>query len=264
MFFGGCGRTDSMTSFLSSRPAPLRGCFVTGTDTGVGKTQASAALLHALGAQGYKVAGLKPVAAGCEPGEAGGVNDDVNLLLRASNVTLSEADVGPCQLRTACAPHLAARIEGVTISRPALLAAARALAQRADLLVVEGVGGFRVPLGDDWDSADLAVDLGLPVVMVVGLRLGCLSHALLTAEAVRARGLRLAGWIANPIDPGMPLAANNLAALTERLQAGYGAARLAVLPWLDLPTPARLAEHLNAAVLGKALALPARKRWLGA
>lgn len=247
-----------MSGFLSPRQAALRGCFVTGTDTGVGKTWASAALLHALGAQGWRVAGLKPVAAGSEPGGDGVVNDDVQALRRASNVSVSDAEVGPCQLRTACAPHLAARIEGVSISRAALLNAARALAQRAELLVVEGVGGFRVPLGDDWDSADLAVDLGLPVVLVVGLRLGCLSHALLTAEAVRARGLRLAGWIANPIDPAMPLAANNLASLTERLQAGFSAPLLGALPWLAEPAPNRLSEHLHPGTLARALALPAK------
>lgn len=248
-----------MSGFFSAKPAPLRGCFVTGTDTEVGKTQTSAALLHALGAMGWRVAGLKPVAAGCEPGEAGGANGDVIALRRASNVAVSEAEAGPCQLRTACAPHLAARIDGVTISRPALKAAARALAQKADLLVVEGVGGFRVPLGDDWDSADLAVDLGLPVILVVGLRLGCLNHALLTAEAVRARGLRLVGWVANPVDRDMPLAANNLAALTERLQGGFGSVRLGVLPWLEPAAPARLAEHLAPDLLRKALGLPAPK-----
>ena len=143
-----------MSGFPSSRQAALRGCFVTGTDTGVGKTWASAALLHALGAQGWRVAGLKPVAAGAEPGEDGAVNEDVHALRRASNVPVSDAEVGPCQLRTACAPHLAARIEGVSISRAALLGAARALAQRAELLVVEGVGGFRVPLGDHGDVYD--------------------------------------------------------------------------------------------------------------
>lgn len=247
-----------MSLFSSIRQAALRGCFVTGTDTGVGKTQASAALLHALAAQGWRVAGLKPVAAGAEACEDGIVNDDVQALRRASNVAVTDAEVGPCQLRTACAPHLAARIEGVAIPRAALLAAARTLAQRAELLVVEGVGGFRVPLGDDWDSADLAADLGLPVVLVVGLRLGCLSHALLTAEAVRARGLRLAGWIANPIDPDMPLAANNLASLTERLLAGFGAPLLGVLPWLPEPAPDRMSEHLHPGILARALALPTK------
>jgi dethiobiotin synthetase len=235
----------------------LRGCFVTGTDTEVGKTHVSAALLHALAAQGWRVAGLKPVAAGSERIDGRDVNADVQALRQASNVPLGDADVGPCQLRTPCAPSIAARIDGVAISRAALLQSAHALAQRADLLVVEGVGGFRVPLGPGWDSADLAVDLGLPVVLVVGLRLGCLNHALLTAEAVRARGLRLAGWVANTIQRDMPWADDNLAVLTEALQSEFAAPRLAVLPWLADPSPLQLSRHLPPGTLQQALALPA-------
>jgi dethiobiotin synthetase len=235
----------------------LRGCFVTGTDTEVGKTHVSAALLHALAAQGWRVAGLKPVAAGSERIDGQDVNVDVQALRLASNVPLTDADVGPCQLRTPCAPSIAARIDGVAISRAALLQSAHALAARADLLVVEGVGGFRVPLGPGWDSADLAVDLGLPVVLVVGLRLGCLNHALLTAEAVRARGLRLAGWVANTIQRAMPWADDNLAVLTESLQGEFAAPRLAVLPWLADPSPLQLSGYLSPGTLLEALALPA-------
>jgi dethiobiotin synthetase len=236
----------------------LRGCFVTGTDTEVGKTHTSAALLHALAAQGWRVAGLKPVAAGSELVDGRSVNTDVQALRAASNVPLTDAEVGPCQLRTPCAPSVAARIDGVAIPRAALLQAAQALAQRADLLVVEGVGGFRVPLGDGWDTADLAADLALPVVLVVGLRLGCLNHALLTAEAVRARGLRLAGWVANRIDPQMAWADDNLDLLTQELQRGFGAPRLGVLPWLPGASPQELSRHLPAGTLQQALLLPAR------
>lgn len=228
-----------------------RGLFVTGTDTGVGKTRVAAALLHLLGAGGMRSAGCKPVAAGLTM--IGGIlgNEDVRALRDAGTLPMTDADVGPCQLAEACAPHIAAERERRDIDPSALLGAVRALAKRAEYLVVEGVGGFRVPLAPGWDSADLARDLGLPVVLVVGLRLGCLNHALLTAEAVDRQGLELAGWIANRIDPAMPHAEANVSAL----QAHLPAACLGVVPWLVQPTPAAVAAHLNAAAL-RALARP--------
>ena len=168
--------------------------FVTGTDTEVGKTHVSAALLHWAGQQGWRSAGCKPVAAGLDDD---GHNEDVQRLRAASTLPLATQEVGPLQFQAACAPHIAAALEGRSIALGPLVAQARALAARADVLVVEGVGGFCVPLGPEGDTADLAVALGYPVILVVGLRLGCINHALLTAEAVRARGLRLAGWVAN-------------------------------------------------------------------
>lgn len=190
--------------------------FVTGTDTEIGKTLASCALLHAHAGKGRRVAGMKPVAAGVG---ADGVNEDVAQLRAASTVDAPYDLVNPFLFREPLAPHIAAQREGATINMARIVAAYQALCALADVVIVEGVGGFRVPLGERWDSADLAARLGLPVVLVVGLRLGCLNHALLTAESVRAAGLRLAGWIANAIDPGMAAPGENVAALAERLSA---------------------------------------------
>jgi dethiobiotin synthetase len=235
----------------------LRGCFVTGTDTEVGKTRVSAALLHWLTGQGQRSAGFKPVAAGTQRIAGVDVNDDVRALREASSVSLSDAEVGPCQFRTACAPHIAAALDGRVIDRQALLHSARALAERADALVIEGVGGFCVPLGPGWDSADLALDLGLPVVLVVGLRLGCLNHALLTAEAVRARGLTLAGWVGNSVAAEMPWRKENMTTLKHELQRRHRARCLGMVPALASPRPAAVCANLNHAALCQAFGLPA-------
>jgi dethiobiotin synthetase len=226
--------------------APLKGCFVIGTDTEVGKTRISAALLHALAQAGWRSAGLKPVAAGSSLVDGQQVNDDVRALRDASSLVLSDAEVGPFQFATACAPHIAAALQGQQIDRSKILHAAHALAARADVLVVEGVGGFCVPLGDDWDSADLAVDMQLPVVLVVGLRLGCINHALLTAEAVRARGLTLAGWVGNTVSPAMPWIDENITALRQRL---HNIPCFGVVPFLANPQPAAVAAHFDQAAL---------------
>ena len=190
--------------------------FVTGTDTEIGKTFVSCALLHAARIAGFSAAGMKPVAAGID---ANGHNEDVEQLRAASNVVVARELTNPYCLRAPIAPHLAAAEEGRSIAFAPIQAAYGQLAAGADVVIVEGVGGFRVPLGSDGDSADLAVALGLPVVLVVGMRLGCISHALLTAEAIAARGLLLAGWVANAIDPAMARAAENLATLSELLPA---------------------------------------------
>lgn len=198
---------------------PRFGCFVTGTDTGVGKTLCSAAILHALKHAGARAAGMKPVAAGAVWRDGGWRNEDTDLLMAEAGVALPQALVTPLLLREPAAPHIAAALEDVTIDPTLLLDRYAALAERVDAVVVEGVGGFRVPLVDGFDMADFAQRLGLPVVMVVGLRLGCLSHALLTAEAIEARGLALAGWIGNTIDPAMPHLADNIATLRRGLPA---------------------------------------------
>ncbi|MDD2919641.1 dethiobiotin synthase [Rhodoferax sp.] len=226
----------------------LNACFVTGTDTEVGKTRISAALLHWLARNGFLSAAFKPVAAGTSLIDGQWVNEDVRALREASALTLSDAEVGPFQFEAACAPHIAASLQRRTIDRNAILRSAHALAARADVLVVEGVGGFCVPLGDDWDSADLACDLKLPVVLVVGLRLGCINHALLTAEAVRARGLSLAGWVGNSVSPGMAWLDKNVTTLRQRFQKQHIPC-WGCVPWLAEPTPAAVAAHLDQAAL---------------
>ncbi|HQS98976.1 MAG: dethiobiotin synthase [Hydrogenophilales bacterium 16-64-46] len=191
-----------------------RTLFVTGTDTGVGKTRIASALIRLLVAQGVRTVGMKPVAAGAEPGQ---LNEDVAVLRAAGDVDASLADINPYAFDAAIAPHIAAQQAGVTIDIEVIAAAHARLASRADVVVVEGAGGWRVPLSDTTDMADLAARLGGAVVLVVGLRLGCLNHAVLTAEAIRNRGLPWAGWVANRIDPHMTSAAENLASLHLRL-----------------------------------------------
>jgi dethiobiotin synthetase len=202
-----------------------RGIFVTGTDTGVGKTFVVEALLRALAASGLRAVGMKPVSAGMAAGEQ--VNADVQALAAAGNVDAPLGDRNPFAFAPAIAPHLAAVEAGRTIDLDAIAAAHARLARAADVIVVEGAGGVLVPIDARHDMLDIARRLGLPVLLVVGVRLGCINHALLSAAAVDARGLRLAGWVANRIDPGMPAAAPNVAALAARLRAPL----VADLPW---------------------------------
>jgi len=194
-----------------------RGLFVTGTDTGVGKTAACVALLHALVAGGVRAVGMKPVAAGVD--ERSSVNADVAALAAAGNVDAPLADRNPYAFFEPIAPHIAAQREGATIDIERVAQAYARLAARADVVIVEGAGGVLVPLGPRHDMLDVPKRLALPVVLVVGVRLGCLSHALSAELAVRARGLRLAGWIATRIDPAMAQADASVAALRERLPA---------------------------------------------
>ena len=186
-------------------------CFVTGTDTGVGKTLISSALLHGLSQAGLKTVGMKPLAAGAEMRDGGLYNDDV------------------------------AALERIAIDPQRLLSAYAQLTSEAEAVVVEGVGGFRVPLTDDFDTADLAKKLQLDVILVVGLRLGCLNHALLTAEALASRGLRLAGWVANQIDPAMPHQQGNIDALRSRLSAPL----IGRVPFMAQASAAAAAHYLD-------------------
>lgn len=211
-----------------------RGWFVTGTDTGVGKTRASCALLHALRERHARVVGMKPVAAGHAPGSD--ENEDVLALRAHGSLAVPAALDNPVKLRDAVSPHIAARNEGRRIDVAAIIAAWRALAAQADAVVVEGAGGFLVPLSDEATGADLAAALGLPVILVVGLRLGCLNHALLTRDAIAARGLRLGGWIVNRLDPAMPEQAANLDYLHTQLNAPL----LADWPWQPGAAPSDL------------------------
>ena len=207
------------------------GWFITGTDTGVGKTLVSDALLRSLAAQYGQVVGMKPIAAGAEMVDGVMANDDVLALRAASTVVVSPRLDNPVLLPDPLSPHIAARRAGVVIDIDHIVACYQGLASLADAIVVEGAGGFHVPLSDDLTGADLAVALGLPVVLVVGLRLGCLNHALLSADAIRARGLRLVGWVANRIDPSMLATQDNITWLQHRL----GVPMLADVPYQ--PTP---------------------------
>ncbi|GBG15448.1 dethiobiotin synthetase [Novimethylophilus kurashikiensis] len=196
-----------------------QGFFITGTDTGVGKTFMSCALLHHFTQQGYRAVGMKPVSAGCREVDGAWLSEDVEQLQAAGNVGAPLQTVNPYAFEPPLAPHIAAAQVGVEIALDPILQGFKALMQQADIVVVEGVGGFRVPLNATQDTADLAVALGLPVILVVGMRLGCLNHALLTAEAIAARGLQLAGWIANQVDPDMLAFEENLESLQQRLPA---------------------------------------------
>jgi dethiobiotin synthetase len=191
-----------------------RGLFVTGTDTGVGKTRIAVALIHALRAQGLRVAAMKPVSAGSAPGE---LNEDVVALIQASNVTADVRDVNPYAFAEPVAPHIAAQQAGVRIDLAVIAESYARLAAAADVVVVEGAGGWRVPLNEREDMASLAQCLDLPVVLVVGLRLGCINHALLAAESIASRHMPWAGWVGNHIDPEMAQQAANLDALRLRL-----------------------------------------------
>lgn len=190
--------------------------FLTGTDTEIGKTFITCALLHRAALDGLKAAGLKPVAAGTD---AAGLNDDVEAIRAASKLELPREIINPYCFQAAIAPHIAAAEEGVNIEFGKIQASCDQARQQADLVIVEGVGGFCVPLGARQNSADLAVDLDLPVILVVGMRLGCINHALLTAEAIAGRGLKIAGWVANRIDPAMSRFDENLATLKSLLPA---------------------------------------------
>lgn len=202
-------------------------CFVVGTDTGVGKTHVSCALLQALARHHRRVVGMKPVAAGVVPWGEGWASEDSIALRAASTIAVPPELDTPVLLPDPLSPHIAAERAGVQIDIATIVRAYEALSAQADAVVVEGAGGFHVPLSLTETGADLAVALKLPMVLVVGLRLGCLNHALLTAEAIAARGLTLAGWVANRVDPDMLAPEENMAWLQQRL----GAPLLAEIPW---------------------------------
>jgi dethiobiotin synthetase len=194
-----------------------RGLYITGTDTGIGKTRASVALLQALRATGLKAVGMKPVASGCEWTADGWRNEDALALQAASHASPAYALVNPCALPLATAPTIAAHHAGMRVQLPPLLEAYRALAASADIVVVEGVGGWLAPLAEDLEQADLVRALDLDVVLVVGLRLGCISHARLSERAIRADGVRLAGWIGNAVEPGFDDSGEYFRALSDAM-----------------------------------------------
>lgn len=215
--------------------------FVTGTDTEIGKTFVACALLHRARRDGHTALAMKPIAAGAEPDGNAWINEDAARLRSAGSFDPGIELINPYCLREPVAPHIAMAAEGVAFDPARVTRAFAALRAQADVVIVEGVGGFRVPLNDHYDTADLAVDLGLPVILVVGMRLGCINHALLTVEAIAARGLPLAGWIANRIDPAMLRFDENLAALAARIPAPL----LGVVPHRSDADPAAAAPSLR-------------------
>ncbi len=194
--------------------------FIIGTDTHVGKTYIASALVKQFAASGLKSIGMKPVASGCQYHKNGVLmNEDVAALMHVSNVSASLDMINPYRFAAAIAPHIAAEQAGVSISLQVIADAYQALDGIADVVIVEGAGGLLVPLNASQTLADLAVLIDIPLILVVGMRLGCINHALLTVELIKARGLKLAGWVANQIDPHMSMFEENLASLQKRIAA---------------------------------------------
>lgn len=218
-----------------------RGYFITGTDTEVGKTWCTVGLMAALQQQGKTVVAMKPVASGCERTAEGLRNDDALRLQAQASIELPYESANPYAFEPAIAPHLAAAQNGITIRLDAIVDAFQRLQGKADVTLVEGVGGWQVPLNETENVADLAHALGLPVILVVGLRLGCINHALLTAESIRASGCTLAGWIANGVDPAMAEQQNNIASIQQRIAAPL----LGVVPYQEGLAPEAIAERLQ-------------------
>jgi dethiobiotin synthetase len=220
--------------------------FVTGTDTEVGKTTIAAGLLHAARLAGLSTAAAKPVASGCEITAEGLRNSDALALLGECTLPLRYEQVNPLAFEPAIAPHLAAREAGVELTVATLAEPVRRVfALHAQFSLVEGAGGWRVPLAGDETLSDLAIALSLPVILVVGVRLGCINHALLSAEAIERDGLRLAGWVANIVDSATSRLQENLATLDERLQAPC----LGRVPRLATASPAEVARFLDLSAL---------------
>lgn len=194
-----------------------KGIFVTGTDTGVGKTAVAAAFLNALTRHGVRAAAMKPVASGAETTSAGLRNADAVMLARAANVTAPYETINPYCFAPAIAPHIAAMEASVAIQAGWIQRCFAELAAASDIIVVEGAGGFLVPIGPEETMADIAITLDIPAILVVALRLGCLNHALLTVAAMRTRRVPFAGWIANEVDAHFDRCAENKAALAQRL-----------------------------------------------
>jgi len=222
-----------------------RGFFITGTDTGVGKTRVAVALCRAFAASGRRTAAMKPVASGCTRAAAGLRNEDALALQSAIDVRAGYADLNPYAFEPAIAPHIAAAQAGVDIEDAVLDRSFERLALQSEVMIVEGAGGWLAPLDRGRTFADLAQRWELDVILVVGLRLGCLNHALLTQESVQRRGLRLAGWVINRIDAHMPAADDNAATLRERLFSPC----LGDLPWVPQEAPDVTAARLAVSLL---------------
>jgi len=216
--------------------------FVSGTDTDVGKTLVAAAILVYANQKGLSTAALKPVAAGCEQGEQGLCNDDALLLQKHASMELGYEQINPFAFAPAIAPHIAAREEGRRLSADRIVGFCRGVLMKgADLTVVEGAGGWRVPLNEREYFSRIPQLLQLPVVLVVGMRLGCINHAILTAEAIQRDGLTIAGWVANCVEPEMPRYQDNLNTLKQSISAPL----LGEIPFMDNPTVEQAAQNLQ-------------------
>jgi dethiobiotin synthetase len=218
-----------------------QGYFVTGTDTGVGKTRVSTALLAAFNARGFSTAAMKPVATGCVNTAQGLRNDDALALQQHCTLPLTYEQINPNAFAPAIAPHISAAQVGQVIDLDVIKHAFAILAARADIVIVEGLGGWQVPLNDAATIADLAQLIGLPVILVVAVRLGCLNHALLSAESIEQCDLPFAGWVANVVEPSMPYVDENIAALRERIAAPW----LGTVPWSPRATSEEVVQQLR-------------------
>jgi len=219
----------------------MSGFFITGTDTGCGKTEITLGLMAALQARGQRVLGMKPVASGCDQHPEGLRNADAERIHAQGTFTVPYALVNPYAFARPIAPHVAAAEVGISIELDRIRAAHTELTRQADWVLVEGVGGWRVPLGPDCFVGDIPRALDLPVILVVGLKLGCLNHALLTAESIQSSGLQLAGWIANQVDPDMLAPEANLETLQTLIQAPC----LGLVPWMAEPDAETIAACLH-------------------
>jgi len=227
-----------------SLPGHAFSCFVTGTDTEIGKTLVASALVYLQAQRGHRVAAMKPIAAGTEWRNGRWCNDDVDTLAACASVALPQQITTPYLFKAAAAPHIAARLENVLIDRLHILSCFEQARAQSDAVVVEGVGGFCVPLNDSYDTADMAKDLNLPVILVVGMRLGCINQALLTAEAIAKRGLKLMGWVANRVDEQMLYAQENIQAIAQRIDAPLWG----TVPRLEVASAAAAAACLSAPI----------------
>ena len=207
----------------------MHGYFITGTDTDVGKTWISLGIIEALKQHGRRVGVMKPISAGCKTTPAGLRNDDALLLQQQSNVNLAYDDINPYAYEAAIAPHIAANNLDTRIDIETIYQTFKCIREKSDYVIVEGAGGWLVPLNDFQTMADLAKRLQLPVILTIGMRLGCLNHALLSVESIRASGLPLAGWVANQIDANMNNVSENIQTLIERIDAPL----LAHIPYLQ-------------------------------
>ena len=224
-----------------SLPSHAFSCFVTGTDTEIGKTLVASALVYLQAQRGYRVAAMKPIAAGTEWRNGRWCNDDVDALAACASVALPQQITTPYLFKAAAAPHIAASLEDVLIDRSHILSCFEQARAQSEAVVVEGVGGFCVPLNDGYDTADMAKDLNLPVILVVGMRLGCINQALLTSEAIAKRGLQLMGWVANRVDEQMLYAQENIQAIAQRIHAPL----LGTVPRLEVASAAAAAAYIQ-------------------